>query len=396
MNGSTLASRKTTNGSIGIAHDNGTRRNSTHTPSPSPSPSPSPPPRSLRYRTLDLCITVVGIYVCYLKYAILQEQLTSLPQPDGSRFSYPLFLMLVQCVCNSLLVYPIMRWKDRRARQKGAVLTDHGPSTCAMREWQFALLALSYLCGMQSSYIALNYISFPTQVLLKSCKMLPVMFLGALVYRQKYSWMEYAAVACITTGIWAFFAFKDLGITPKATSAVSHQTDDGRATFIGIVLSMVSLTCDGITGATQDNYVSKYRPSSELLMYAMNKHAVLQLLVACFVCTSQGADGFRFILAHPSVLQDLLLFGLVSALGQLFIFHCVIAQGALALSIITSTRKFFTILSSVLYFGHQLNPVQWMAVGGVFVGLFIDIGKKAWKKKNKHRNKHLQQADKTE
>eukprot|EP00965_Chrysotila_dentata_P048368 1604497-Pleurochrysis_carterae.AAC.1 len=39
--------------------------------------------------------------------------------------------------------------------------------------------------------LVLRYISFPTQVLSKSCKMVPVMMMGYLVSRKQYSLFEY-------------------------------------------------------------------------------------------------------------------------------------------------------------------------------------------------------------
>ena len=57
------------------------------------------------------------------------------------------------------------------------------------------------------------------------------------------------------------------------------------------------------------------------------------------------------------------------------------------MSITTSTRKFFTILASVIYFGHKLNFEQWLAVTAVFAGLFVDVGKKVWSKKHKKVSK---------
>lgn len=132
-------------------------------------------------------------------------------------------------------------------------------------------------------------------------------------------------------------------------------------------------------------------------MYNMNKWAVIELFIGAFLVTSQGVEGFAFLMTHDGVLLKLIYFGVVSALGQLFIFHMVITFGALPLSITTSTRKFFTILSSVIYFNHKLNPTQWLAVGGVFLGLGIDIGKKAWnKKKRKPHHPHHKTTEENE
>ena len=54
------------------------------------------------------------------------------------------------------------------------------------------------------------------------------------------------------------------------------------------------------------------------------------------------------------------------------IFMCVSDFGPLPCSIVTTTRKFFTVLFSVLFFGNALTSRQWMGTGLVFSGLFLD------------------------
>lgn len=56
---------------------------------------------------------------------------------------------------------------------------------------------------------------------------------------------------------------------------------------------------------------------------------------------------------------------------QLFIFFSIRRFGSLTNTIITTTRKFFNILLSVLWLGNPLLPQQWAAVAMVFSGLFV-------------------------
>ncbi len=51
---------------------------------------------------------------------------------------------------------------------------------------------------------------------------------------------------------------------------------------------------------------------------------------------------------------------------------CVSEFGPLPCSIATTTRKFFTVLGSVLIFGNTLQGRQWIGAVLVFVGLFLD------------------------
>lgn len=76
------------------------------------------------------------------------------------------------------------------------------------------------------------------------------------------------------------------------------------------------------------------------------------------------------------------MLALCGALGQLFIFLMVAKFGPLACSVVTTTRKFFTVLCSVLLFGNVLIPRQWFGALLVFAALFFDMfyGKRSDKK----------------
>ena len=79
-----------------------------------------------------------------------------------------------------------------------------------------------------------------------------------------------------------------------------------------------------------------------------------------------------FVNRHPSCIQWLAALGLCSAFGQYFIFSIVTTFGPLWCSIVTTTRKFFTIIISVLLLGNALTEQQWTGACLVFVGLSID------------------------
>jgi len=63
---------------------------------------------------------------------------------------------------------------------------------------------------------------------------------------------------------------------------------------------------------------------------------------------------------------------LTVAVWQHFIFVTISTFGPLTCSIITTTRKFFTILSSVILYQHPITVVQWFGTILVFVGLLLD------------------------
>ena len=85
---------------------------------------------------------------------------------------------------------------------------------------------------------------------------------------------------------------------------------------------------------------------------------------------------------------DILVFCACGAVGQLFIFHTIKTFGSLANTIITTTRKFFNILLSVVWSGNPLLPRQWVAVALVFIGLAVS----SIVKSRRHRHPPLKHA----
>lgn len=135
-------------------------------------------------------------------------------------------------------------------------------------------------------------------------------------------------------------------------------------------------------------------------MQGMNAWSSIYLGVA-LVLSGELISFAQFIIHYPLCLLDMSLLALTGALGQLFIFFIVshllgyqnlvnddffqvTEFGPLPCSVITTTRKFFTVLGSVVLFGNVLIARQWFGAVVVFTGLFMDafFSKKAPKKQN--------------
>jgi drug/metabolite transporter (DMT)-like permease len=82
---------------------------------------------------------------------------------------------------------------------------------------------------------------------------------------------------------------------------------------------------------------------------------------------------FSYLGENPQVLYLILLYTFVSAFGQVFIFRVIVHFGNLTLAIITTTRKFFTVMLSIILFSHVLTLTQWCCVGLVLSGSSLDF-----------------------
>merc|ERR1719270_3013360 len=227
----------------------------------------------------------------------------------------------------------------------------------------YACASLTYLLAMVTSNKALSWVNYPTQVIGKSCKPIPVMILGVLVGRERYPLLKYLFILMIVAGV-AMFMYKD-------GSKKGGPASGSGLVGVGEILLLVSLTCDGLTGAVQERMKLEHATKSGHMMLAMNKWSCGYLAVA-LLGSGEGIEFVSFIQRHPAVIWQLATFSVASALGQFFIFMCVSEFGPLPCSIITTTRKFFTVLGSVIMFGNSLLSHQWVGAVLVFCGIFLD------------------------
>uniref|UniRef100_A0A8C1HTT8 Solute carrier family 35 member B1 n=1 Tax=Cyprinus carpio carpio TaxID=630221 RepID=A0A8C1HTT8_CYPCA len=296
---------------------------------------------------LRFIVCFCGVFVCYFYYGILQETITRGDYSQAGKkekFRYATTLVFIQCIINAAFARLLIQFFEGSKQ-------DH------TRSWLYGMCSLSYLGAMVSSNSALQYVNYPTQVLGKSCKPIPVMILGVTILRKKYPMAKYLCVFLIVTGV-ALFLYK-----PNKGSSTSDEHTFG----IGEMLLLLSLTLDGLTGVAQDHMRARYQTGANHMMLNINMWSTLVLGI--IVLWSGEVWGFlSFADRYPGIIYNILLFGITSALGQTFIFMTVVYFGPLTCSIITTTRKFFTILGSVLLFGNIISAMQWFGTFLVFLG----------------------------
>jgi UDP-galactose transporter B1 len=228
----------------------------------------------------------------------------------------------------------------------------------------FAVAAFAYVTAVITSNAALIYINYPTQVLAKSCKMIPVVLMGFLFARKNYSIQQLVAVVLITFGI-TLFMFNGAG---------HKHTDSHDNNPWGIILLIISLLADGLTATMQSKMREfKIQPSSDELMLLMNLFGFVFSFVGVVLWQGQIFTAIGFCYQHPEAIMDIVIVCICMAIGQIFIYWSISSYGPLVCSIITTTRKFFTILFSVFYYGHHTTGLQWVSIAIVFVGLLWEV-----------------------
>lgn len=130
----------------------------------------------------------------------------------------------------------------------------------------YVACSLTYLLAMVSTNMAMRWVPYPTAVVGKSAKPIPVMILGVLIGRKSYSFTRYACVLTIVVGV-ILFMYKE-----GKVSNLPAET-----TLLGEVLLFLSLSMDGLTGAVQERIRAASSPSGQQMMRAMNFWSTLML-----------------------------------------------------------------------------------------------------------------------
>ncbi|XP_076245497.1 solute carrier family 35 member B1 homolog meigo [Calliopsis andreniformis] len=298
-----------------------------------------------------LLLCAVGIFICYFYFGILQEKITRGQYGDennSEKFTYMFTLVFFQCLINYLFA-------------KTGLLTIMKQGEDTTPTTYYAISALTYLLAMVCSNMALQFVSYPTQVIGKAGKPIPVMVLGVLLGNKVYPVKKYLFIFLVVIGV-ALFMYKDIGPTKKQT--------EGQAAF-GELLLLMSLTMDGLTSAVQERMKAEHNSKSGHMMLNMNAWSVIFSGIAILL-SGEFFEFIQFLHRYPSTMWHIATFSVAGAFGQYFIFLTIAEFGPLPCSIITTTRKFFTVLGSILIFGNSLTFRQWLGTCTVFLGLFLD------------------------
>ena len=244
--------------------------------------------------------------------------------------------------------------------------------------YEFCYASFSNVMSSFCQYEALKFVTFPTQVIFKSSKMIPVMIMGKVIDRTRvYTAMDYALAIVISTGVAIF--------TLSNADDDSGDGDEKTTTLSGLIYLVGYICFDSFTSQWQGSMFRSYKMSSYQMMAGIN------LFSATFTAMSLLISGemwysLAYASAHPKALLHMTVLSVCGACGQLLIFYTIKRFGPLVFTIIMATRQLIaTILSSIIY-GHHIS-------GGGLLGatiVFGAVGVNVWWKDYKSRRKRAE------
>lgn len=294
-----------------------------------------------------------GVLISFTIYGYAQEALTR-GSFGGERFKFPTFLILVMSLSN-MLTSAVLLLKNK---------DPDWASGAPTKDW--VLVSAACLGAHYFGLWALAFIPFPLQVVCKSCKPVPVMLGEWVIVGVNHSWEKKMQVLLMVFGV---VIFTLTGGNKKGNKG----NDDWALTpsfFLGIALVCGALVCDGIYGPYQSKIKKQFSAKNYHNMWNMG---LWEFVMAVGICmfTGELQDALAFMGRHPEVVSKIFFFGVTFAPGSLFIFSMQEHFGSLTVTLTTTLRKLISVVFSVLWFGHTLQPAQWAAAILVFASTEI-------------------------
>uniref|UniRef100_A0A1I8BDT2 Adenosine 3'-phospho 5'-phosphosulfate transporter 2 n=1 Tax=Meloidogyne hapla TaxID=6305 RepID=A0A1I8BDT2_MELHA len=252
----------------------------------------------------------LAVFFFYIIFGYVQELIFRLPgmQPYGW------YLTLIQFIIYSILSYSEMYFingVDRRIPWK-----------------VYFQISFYTVATMGLSNASVGYLNYPTQVIFKCCKLVPVLIGGILIQGKKYGIIDLFAAILMSFGL-ALFTLADSKVSPNFNPK-------------GYLMISLALVADAIIGNVQEKAMKTYNASNEEV--------------------------------HPvETYGNTLILGTVGYFGVNLVLTLVRISGALVAVTVTTMRKAITIIFSFYLFSKPFTQQYIWAGLIVLLAIYLNI-----------------------
>lgn len=292
-------------------------------------------------RSVQFIICLGGVFVFYLIYGYLQELIFSV---EGFK-PFGWYLTLVQFAYYSLFGLVELKMKSNKQRR------------IPLRT--YFMIAFLTVATMGLSNTSLGYLNYPTQVIFKCCKLVPVMIGGVLIQGKRYTLVDVCAVICMSLGL-IWFTLADSKVVPNFN-------------VTGVALILLALCADAAIGNVQEKAMKEFSSSnSEMVLYSYSIGFVY--LFFGIGLSGSFSTAFTFCYQHPfQTYGYALIFSISGYLGISFVLALIKLFGALVAVTVTTGRKTMTIVLSFMFFSKPFT-IHYVFAGAVVVlGIFLNF-----------------------
>jgi len=285
-------------------------------------------------------ILSAGVFFFYLLYGYYQELIFSLPGFTG----YGWYLTLIQFGYYSIFgkIEMLIRQEERKVPLR-----------------TYTLLALTTVATMGFSNASLGYLNYPTQVIFKCCKLIPVLIGGILIQGKRYGLMDFTAAAFMCLGL-IFFTLADSKMSPSFD-------------MTGVFMISLALVADAVIGNVQEKTIKQYNASnSEVVLFSYSIGFVyLFFLVAVFTDIASAINYCSYYPKHTYGYA--FIFSLTGYLGIQIVLSLVRQFGAFLAVTVTTFRKSLSIVLSFIFFSKPFTFHYVYSGFLVLIGIYLSL-----------------------
>jgi adenosine 3'-phospho 5'-phosphosulfate transporter B2 len=231
--------------------------------------------------------------------------------------------------------------------------------------WMYAIVSMSNVLSTSFQYEALKFVSFAVQMVGKSTKMAPVMVWGVLMDKKRYSREDWLIAFVVTSGCFCFLIGGDLN---SARNMSSPEGELPHLVFVGMLLMLLSIVCDGFTSMYQERLFTEYgMPIAHQMLYTNLCSAAFALIL--LLTTGGYSESIVFSVHHPQFCIDAVILSVAAVIGQVGIYTTIFSFGALAFAAVLNMRQVLSIAVSSIYFNHTFTAAQVAGMVLTFGGL---------------------------
>lgn len=245
---------------------------------------------AVKHSSLTDCILMaycfIGLMVSYLTWGLLQEKIMTQKYESidshghtiTTHFKDSQFLVFANRAL--AFVIAIIYLKIKQNLDSDGPVNAIAPLLQRAPLFKYSFASFSNIMSAWFQYEALKFVNFPTQVLAKSCKIIPVMLMGKIISRTKYEFYEYLTAGLISFGMLFFL----LGSSENGGPA-TYTSRTSIASLTGMLLLALYMTFDSFTSNWQSDLFKTYGMTSIQMMCGVNLFSTL------FTATSLSIQG---------------------------------------------------------------------------------------------------------
>lgn len=220
-------------------------------------------------------------------------------------------------------------------------------------------ISLFMVMTMGLSNSSLQYLNYPTQVLIKSCKIIPSMIGGFFILGKRYSYLEISSAILLSLGLIEL----TLG---------NAYADPLTFNFKGIIMLLSALFADSFIGNNQEKVMTQYNVSThEMIFYTHSFGSILLFLIT--IIFGELFDAIKHSYQNPLTIIYILCFSISGYIGVNVVVALIKIFGAFITISITSCRKFVTVWLSFIIFPKPISIHYFISFLFIIIGIICHI-----------------------